>query len=949
MNNQEPKSQIDEPSTSVDLENKNSCHSLAIELTGRDKLVLAVGTSTDYITKILNERGNKIIGIEIDEDVGERSSKYCESMIIGDIEEIDLDKHLEISSLDVVLFGDVLEHLKWPELMIKKINKYIKLEGYLVVFLPNICHRDFLINLLEVDLKYNSTGLRDETHLGYFGIKNVINILDRSGSEIVEFHTMRLPIAATKQKLDLSQIPQESIKSLKTLSYSEVYQFVFKAVPSKRTYDELASNMDLRKASTIGVEDLTPQYQDNKKTLFEQLQQANNHALAQSQEISQLMKDLEERNNKITVLTEELLQANHRTTICIKKIKETQKSIVWRTTMKFQKDFVEKALPNDSIRRRQYDLGLKGGRILFNGGIGRFWHEFKRHNTQNNISHNEKQEPTLHIQANELNTEEIKILMEDMDFRYRPKISIITPVWNTDIRWLCTAIDSVLSQVYDNWELCLADGGSENKSIKRILKDYANRDSRIRVKFLKQNKGISGNSNEALALSKGDFVGFLDHDDVLAPFALHQFVRLLNKNPQLDFIYSDEDKIDENGILKDPFFKPDWSPDTFLSFNYIVHMTIIRANIIKKIGGFHNRYDGSQDYDLFLRALEHTDNKNIAHIPKILYHRRMVSTSLASPMDSKPYAYIAAKEALKDAMERRNIQIDGISDGYFLGSYKVNYKVKDDPEVTIIIPNRDNVDALRNCIESIIDKTQYANYMIKIVENNSIEENTFKYYKQIEANARIKILRYDKPFNYSAINNFAVSQCDSEYILFLNNDTEILSNEWLTVMLELAQREDIGAVGAKLVFPNNSIQHCGVIVGSCGAAHPYYGCQDQRGYFGEIGIIRNVSAVTAACMLTKKYVFEEVGGFDEKEFVIAFNDVDYCLKLRERGYLIVYTPYARLIHYESLTRGKDDIKQTRFQDELNNLCNRWSARMKSDPYFNINLTIDPKTKSIKIK
>jgi glycosyltransferase involved in cell wall biosynthesis len=534
-------------------------------------------------------------------------------------------------------------------------------------------------------------------------------------------------------------------------------------------------------------------------------------------------------------------------------------------------------------------------------------------------------------------------------FPYRPKISIITPVYNTDGKWLRLAIESVVSQIYDNWELCIADGGSTKEHVKAVLYEYAKKDSRIKVKFLDRNKGIAGNSNEALSLATGDFIAFLDHDDVLAPFALFEVVRAINENQDVDFIYSDEDKISNNSKKRfGPHFKPDWAPDTFRSHNYICHFTVIRKRIIDEIEGFREGFDGSQDYDLFLRAVEKT--QKIVHIPKVLYHWRSHELSVASDPKAKMYAYDSAKRALTEHLQR--IGCDGdVEDGFFLGTYRIRYRIENLPFVTIIIPTRDKVDVLRKCIESIIDKSTYSNYKILIVDNQSIEEETFNYYERLKDNPKIEMVKYDNVFNYSAINNYAVSYASSEYLIFLNNDTEVITPDWIECMLEFAQRKDMGVVGCLLFFPDDAVQHAGVIVGLGGVAgHPFHRfSKDSLGYMGRIRIIQNLSAVTAACLMTKKSIFEEVGGLDEN-YSHAFNDIDLCLKIRERGYFITYTPYAELYHHESLSRGYEDNirKYMRFAREIKYFEKKWKGFLeKGDPYYNPNLTLNKGDFSVK--
>lgn len=534
-------------------------------------------------------------------------------------------------------------------------------------------------------------------------------------------------------------------------------------------------------------------------------------------------------------------------------------------------------------------------------------------------------------------------------FKYRPKVSIIVPVYNTNEKWLRLCIESVLRQVYDNWELCIVDGGSTERHIRRVLEEYAKQDARITVKFLTENKGIAGNSNEAFGIANGEFVGFLDHDDELASSALYEVVKLLQKDQDIDFIYSDEDKISLSGKRLDPHFKPDWSPDTLYSCNYISHFSVIRKSIIEELGGFREGYDGSQDYDLFLRVVERT--QKIAHIPKVLYHWRMVPRSAASSSNAKPYAYIAAKKAIKNSLNRRKVEAE-VFNGPSAGFYRVKYKINGNPKVSIIIPTSDEVKILQRCIQSILGKTKYDNYEIFIVDNLSAQLATFKYYDEVKSNPKIRIIKYDETYNFSKINNYAVSQVDSEYIIFLNNDTEIISWEWLTAMLEHVQREEVGIAGALLYYPNNTIQHAGVIIGINGVAGYSFRnfLSKDPGYFNRARIVQNVSAVSGACMMIKKSVFEKVGGFDDF-FNIAFSDIDLCLKAREKCYLIVYTPYAKLYHYESIRKDYEDTpeKKVMFEKDIEYFKKKWKDVLaKGDPYYNPNLTLDKEDFSLRI-
>jgi glycosyltransferase involved in cell wall biosynthesis len=536
------------------------------------------------------------------------------------------------------------------------------------------------------------------------------------------------------------------------------------------------------------------------------------------------------------------------------------------------------------------------------------------------------------------------------DFEYSPKISILVPTFNTPDTFLVEMVESVVNQTYRNWELCIADGGSELPSVKEILGKYSERDSRIKIKFLDQNKGISLNSNEALSLASGDYVTLLDHDDILPANALFEVVKAINQDPTADLIYSDEDKISEDGKRRfEPHFKPDWSPDLLRSYNYITHLAVFKRELLGGIGGFREDFEGSQDYDLILRATERSTQ--IVHIPKILYHWRVSANSAAGNVAAKRYALNCAKKALQEHLAR--IGYDGkVTNSAVFGYYKIAYILKKRPLVSILIPNKDEAEILKRCIDSVINKTTYTNYEILIIENNSCKKDTFDYYAQVSKNKSIQVIEWKHPFNFSSVNNFAAGHAAGEILVFLNNDTEIITSEWIEKMLEHVLRRDVGAVGAKLYYPDNTIQHAGVIVGIGGIAghHHVHAPKESPGYMGRLQVIQNFSAVTGACIMVRKEVFNEVNGFD-KSYALAFNDVDFCLKLREKNYLIVWTPYAELYHYESKTRGYEDTpeKRVRFLSEIEIFERKWkNVLLKGDPYYNPNLSLQKEDFSLRL-
>lgn len=537
-------------------------------------------------------------------------------------------------------------------------------------------------------------------------------------------------------------------------------------------------------------------------------------------------------------------------------------------------------------------------------------------------------------------------------FHYQPKISIAMPVYNVEEKWLRLCIDSILNQVYTNWELCMADDASTDPNVKKILTEYQQLDERIRVVFREQNGHISEATNSALTIATGEFVALLDNDDELAINAFYEVVKVLNENPELDLIYSDEDKIDMDGNRSDPAFKPDWSPDLLLGTNYISHLGVYRRSILEEIGGFRKGYEGSQDYDLVLRFTEKTTKERITHIPKVLYYWRMLPTSTAVDQGSKGYAFEAGLRAVQDALVRRGIN-GHATHGAANGLYDVYYDIESEKLVSIIIPTKNGYKDVQRCVSSIIEKTTYQNYEIIMADNGSTDPKMHELYAEFEQQlpGRFFVESIDIPFNFSTINNRAAKKAHGEYLLFLNNDTEVITENWLTLMVSFAQQERIGCVGPKLLYPNNTVQHAGVILGLGGVAgHGHYGYpHGDLGYFGRLAINVNYSAVTAACLLMKKADFDAVGGFEEA-FTVAFNDVDLCLKVQALGRDNVWLHEAELYHFESQTRGYDDKgkKKKRFEQEKVMMEEKWGPLIENDPFYNPNLTRDIPNFSLRI-
>ena len=522
---------------------------------------------------------------------------------------------------------------------------------------------------------------------------------------------------------------------------------------------------------------------------------------------------------------------------------------------------------------------------------------------------------------------------------YRPCISIILPVYNSNIDYLSKAVRSVEAQSYTNWQLCIIDDGSTDKAVAKFLDNYTGNE-RILIKYSETNSHISEASNVALKYATGEFVTFLDHDDELHTQALATVVSYLNETPKADFLYSDEDKIDEHGIRKDPFFKPDWNPDLLLSQNYICHLAVYRTSILKNIGGLRKGVEGAQDYDLVLRFTEETNN--IVHIPHVLYHWRSVKGSTALAGNEKDYAHARAVKVLENALVRRGIKATVGSTG--LGAFhRISYSIPaPNPLVSIIIPTRDQVSILKNCLEGLLYRTDYPAMEIIIIDNDSTENETKEFFKELEPHG-VHILCWSGAFNFSSINNFGVQNAKGEVIVLLNNDIEVIDGNWLTELVSHAVRPGIGVVGARLYYPDNRVQHDGIIVGMggvAGYAHPLMD-REKSGDFGRSRVIQNYSAVTAAACAVKKSIYDEVGGLDETNLTVAFNDVDFCLRVQKAGYRNVYTPYAELYHHESISRGPDTTpeKAKRFEKEALYMMKAWEDEIKSDTCYNVNLSL----------
>ena len=1044
-------------------------------MVGINKKVLEIGPASGYVTRALRRRGCDVTCVENDAKAARAARKYASRMIFGDIETLNLGKELRQERYDVIVFGDVLEHLKDPASVLKRLGPYLRRSGYVVATVPNIAHGSVRLLLLNGIFDPQPSGILDFTHLHFYTRKTLQELFRDSGYAVRVLKEIRAPISeALNLRLELGEYPQELLRALESDPDSTVHQFAVIAKPAgarstiqriakqrklvsrrlgKDTVPELRSDplsivlnlyskrRDLQMAfpevrsgeysrllewARGGVEKradgyhiLSPHaswYRDNQlrslRQMENELQLKDNHIGNLEGKVGALENELQLKDNHIGNLESQInalgdllqpeqsdqlpLRDNHIADLDSKvmaiesqlrlkgsnitelenkvrtfvrtldeqlELKEQRlaeleselssiRSSFGYDWMRFYAPRIDRIFPDGTRRGHVRRLVQTGLRVLMEEGLSAFMRQaYEKTRMRRTLTVQLDTEPIPEpipekqfwemgrdeqyqawLRNNELTTQQLaEMKQRAAELRYRPKVSLIMPVYNTSEAFIRAAIDSVSFQAYPNWELCIADDASSLKHISPMLEQSSAREARIKVRYLSKNLGISGASNQALELATGDFVGFIDHDDELSKDALFAVVSLLNENPNLDLIYSDEDKLDQSGRKVEPFFKPDWSPDLLLSMNYMPHFLVIRKSLVDQVGGFRVGFEGSQDYDLVLRITELTDK--IGHISRPLYSWRKVHGSAADSTSAKPYARESAKKTLSEALIRRG-RIGEVLDAGI--QYRVKYGIEGNPLISIIIPIKDRVELLKRCLESIELRTSYKNYEIIIVDNGSEDQSTLSYLQS----TRHKVVRFNEPFNFSRINNFGAEYAKGGHLLFLNNDIEVVEEHWLEAMLEHSQRKEVGMVGALLLYPSvgpfQGIQHAGVNIGVGGVAgHAFKYLQvEHSNYFDLHRVVRNCSAVTSACAMIRQELFSELGGFDER-FGVVFGDIDLCLRLRERGYSVIYTPYATLIHHESASRAALHP----LEDEKYMIAQWEHEFVKGDPFYNRNLTL----------
>ena len=909
----------------IDLKNEQTTAAKILRMVGRNKRVLELGMASGHMSRVMKEQlGCTVVGVEIDQDEAAKGAPYCERVIADDIEQINLEAVLGGDRFDVILCADVLEHLRDPWETLGKVGRFLAPDGKLVISVPNAGFNGLLAELCNGKFSYRKRGLLDGTHLRFFTRREVELLMLSGGFVPQEWDQVLLGAADSEFSESWASLPGEFQEMLRQTRDGEVYQLILGAVlPSRESWEQYLRAWETRENDGIKV-------RMELSRLSATLQAKQDQIAGLDRELSGLSATLQARQDQISGLNAEIRELHSSTSwkltrplrSAVGKIRRSRQILnQLPQAVKRHGGLLPTAKTAVRVLRQRGMRGVKDK--LFAAAGYPDW--IKRYDTPDKAAR-------------------LRIEKRIASLPLRPKISILMPVYDTQEKWLRAAIDSVIEQSYPDWELCIADDASPSPHVRTVLKDYAAKDPRIKTVFRTTNGHISNASNSALELATGDYVALLDHDDLLSKDALFHIVAEINDYPDASLLYSDEDKIDEAGQRYDPHFKSDWNADLFYSQNYLCHLCVYRTELVRKVGRFRAGYEGSQDYDLSIRYIAAIEPGQIRHIPRILYHWRAIEGSTALSSDEKDYAGDAGIRALRDHFEIHAPQTT-VEPGPYPTTYRVRHPLPSPaPRVSLIVPTRNARELVQTCIESILTKTDYPNYEILLVDNRSDDPEAIAYFEQLHAAGKVKLLHYDAPFNFSAINNFAVGHADGELIGLVNNDIEVIAPGWLSEMVSHAVRPEIGAVGAKLHYTDGRIQHAGVILGLGGVAghsHKYFP-HDHPGYFYRLNLVQNLSAVTAACLVLRKAVFLEVGGLDEQALGVAFNDVDLCLKIREAGYRNLWTPHAALYHHESATRGLEDTpeKQQRFSREVQFMQKRWDHLLKSDPAYSPNLTQD---------
>jgi GT2 family glycosyltransferase/2-polyprenyl-3-methyl-5-hydroxy-6-metoxy-1,4-benzoquinol methylase/glycosyltransferase involved in cell wall biosynthesis len=932
--------------TEVDLSDLNTARTQLVLMAGTGRTVLETGPATGYITRALTERGCRVTGIEIDPVAAKQAAAYAERVIVGDLETVDFQEAFGEQRFDVVMFGDVLEHLVDPLAVLVRVRSILAPRGFVVASVPNVAHGSVRLALLAGRFEYSSEGLLDRTHLRFFTRETIMQLFDDAGYRIEELGQTTADPFGTEVPLREEDVPPHVTAAIRSLPDADAYQFLVKAFPlrddqpgatDRPSLPDIAETLEPLREIEEELHDTRADLADTKGRIAssEARTEIKDRLLLEKQ---QLLVQREHRLKLFEAETRWLRGVAGRAEGERDRAQGELDGLMGSAAYRFSQRLTRRA-------RRWFPPGTLRGRAL--GRVRR--RAYRR--LHGSAASDPAQQPAPVVPKDraawtepETTPEDYRRWIERFEpdaedlerqsqraarLPYRPLISIVVPVWSPPDHLLRAMVDSVRVQTYDNWELCIADGGSP-AGIRETLAELQRTDPRVRVRFLDRNEGISGNTNEALAAAGGELVVFLDQTDLLAPFALYEIVRAVNQDPSLDVLYSDWDILSEDGEVRfNPFFTPEWSPDLLLSTNYMSHLLVVRRLLVEEVGGLRPQMDGAQDWDLVLRVTERTDR--IRRVPKVLYHWRADPGSAVMSLATKPQAEVNQRRAVEEHLERRGL---GSSLERTTGDHlRVRWTVSGESRVSIIIPTRYNKAMVLRCLRGI-GRSTYRNVETIIVETGGRDPSVEAWYEALQREFPITLLWWEKPFNYSEVNNWAARKATGDILLFLNDDTEPLDPDWLEEIVGWAEQDGIGVTGAQLTHEDGIIQHGGVVVGLKGfAGHLFAGLRPgEWSLLGSTRWYRNLTAVTGACLAVRRGVFEEIGGWDES-FKLCGSDVELCLRVRRAGYRIVCTPFAEIQHAEGATRGAEVPQEDFF-------CSLWHYQthlFSGDPYFNPNL------------
>ena len=930
----------------LDTAEKNDSHMGLATRIKPNQRILELGCSSGYLSKFLSEDlACTIVGVDIDNLALQEAAPFCEQTIVADLDSNDWLAEIKGQLFDVVLCADVLEHLKNPAAMLASLKPFLHAKSSLLASVPNVAHASIRLELLQGHFDYESLGLLDETHLHFYTRDGLITMLMQAGyvctdvsysihdlaDEAIDQHLANAGLACTVAARELLHAPD-----------AVAFQFIIEAHPAPEGVEpQLPLVLSAKPLVSSGV--AYGEKQERIESLEHQLvlersrhQQHINQLVGQARNAAQ-KKPNSQRKNTATEADDALF------TLALQLQQERERNSDLSSLVKQLEERVT-CLTNDSLHLEQV-LQRVHGKISYR--LVRGIKDIPRRITKF-LRKTELPEQDTELEAFNYDnwlakydyvTEQTLLAYQEEanSWQKPPKIALLMPVYNPDKSYFLDALNSIAQQAYTNFELCIVDDASTVDYVHDILESNSAKDSRIKVIFREQHGQISVAMNSALSLAEADYVCWVGQHDLLAPDALYWLAKTMQQEPEAQLIYSDEDKINLQGKRYQPYFKPDWNPALLFTHNYISHLCVYKTQQVKALGGYNSAFNGAQDYDLLLRYVAELKPGQVVHIPRVLYHWRTVSGSPANELFNRQVVERALQQQQRPAEVTAHPQLPG--------ALRIRYALPDAlPLVSIVIPTRNGFHLLHRCVESIFAKTTYLNYELIIIDNGSDEVVILRYLQRLQQDSRVTVIRDARPFNYSALNNKAVAQAKGEIIAFLNNDLEVINSDWLDEMVSHVVHPEVGVVGAKLYYPDETIQHAGVIVGLGGVAghsHKHFP-RDNPGYCGRLLLTQNLSAATAACLLVRKEVFEAVEGFDEQHLAIAFNDVDLCLRIQEQGFVNVWTPYAELYHYESASRGYEDTpeKQARFNKEVDYMKRRWGDSLLIDPAYNPNLTVD---------